>query len=129
MRNGQERDPARLREGEAVMHTVGRQGRGRGEGRKRTSRRISREGAERRLYLPLVKIPDQRLELELRHTGQADGVRVRSAPDGRRAGLVRSARRRKHGAEDEGVLGQEVPVNTEKTVLDLCGEKPHVPAG
>ena len=53
-----------------------------------------------------------------------DGVRVRSAPGGRSAGLVRSARQRKHGAEDEGVLGQEVPVNTEQTVLDLRGEKP-----
>ena len=28
VRDGKERDPACLREGEAVMHTVGRQGRG-----------------------------------------------------------------------------------------------------
>ena len=63
------------------------------------------EGRRARLYLPLVKVPDQHLELELFHTGQADGVRVRSAPDGRTAGLVRSAWRRKHGAKDEGVLG------------------------
>ena len=32
VRNGQERDPACLREREAVMHTVGRQGRGKGKG-------------------------------------------------------------------------------------------------
>jgi len=66
---------------------------------------VTVEGRRARLYLPLVKVPDQRLELELRHTGQADGVRIRSAPDGRTAGLVRSAWRRKHGAKDEGVLG------------------------
>jgi hypothetical protein len=69
--------------------------------------------------LPLVKVPDQCLELELRDGGEVDRVRVGSALDGRSAIIVSSTWQRKHGAEDERVLGQEVPVNTEKTILDL----------
>ena len=81
------------------------------------------------IYLPLVKVPDQRLELELRHIRQVDRFRVRGTLDGRSASLVRPTLQRKLGAEDEGILGQEVPVNTEKAALDLRDENPHVPRG
>jgi hypothetical protein len=71
---------------------------------------------------PFVKIPQQCLELELRHTGKADRVGVgRPLGVGRRVTSGRSrARERKHGAEDQGILCQEVSVNTEEAFLDLC---------
>ena len=68
---------------------------------------------------PLVKEPEQGLKLELRDAGEVDRVCVGGAL-GRRGGADFGApRKRKHGAEDERVLGQEVSVNTEKTSLDL----------
>lgn len=42
------------------------------------------------LYLPLVKVPDQSLELELRDAGEVDRVCVGSALDGRGASIVSS---------------------------------------
>ena len=68
--------------------------------------------------LPLVKEPEQCLKLELRHAGEVDRVCVRGAL-GYHGGDLGSAWKREHGTEDERVLGQEVPVNTEKTILDL----------
>ena len=52
--------------------------------------------------LPFVKIPEQSLELELRHTGEVDRVRVGGPLGvGGRATCGRGrARERKHGAED-----------------------------
>ena len=70
------------------------------------------------LALPLVKEPEQGLELELRHAGEVDRVCVGGALGCGGADLG-AARKGEHGAEDERVLGQEVSVNTEKTRLDL----------
>ena len=67
--------------------------------------------------LPLVKKSEQRLELEHRHVGEEDRVCVRGTLD--RGADLGPAWKREHGIEDEGVLGQEVPVDTEKAVLDL----------
>jgi hypothetical protein len=69
--------------------------------------------------LPLIKEPEQRLELEHCDVGEEDRVCIRGTLDyGTDLG---HARKREHRIEDERVLGQEVPVNTEKTVLDLQG--------
>ena len=76
-------------------------------------------------YLPLVKVTNQGLELELRDAGEMNQVRVGSALDGRGASIVSSMWQREHGAEDERVLGQEVPVKAEKTILDLDNTRPH----
>ena len=67
--------------------------------------------------LPLVKESEQRLELEHCHVGEEDRVRVRGTLD--RGADLSPTRKREHGIEDKRVLGQEVPVHTEKTVLDL----------
>ena len=68
--------------------------------------------------LPLVKEPEECLKLELRHAGEVDRVCVGCTLSSRGADLG-TARKGEHGTEDERVLGQEVPVNTEETILDL----------
>src|SRR5712671_8011280 len=70
-------------------------------------------------YLPLVRVPKQRLELERRHAGEVNRVRVGPSLS---CGTI-SHRKREHGAKDGRVLGQKVPVGTKKTVLDLLTRK------
>lgn len=67
---------------------------------------------------PLVKVSEERLEFELRHAGEVDRIRVGGALGWHAVRMCRE-REREHGAEDQRVLGQEVPVDTEKTALDL----------
>src|SRR6266852_5033679 len=47
------------------------------------------------------------------------GLRWMCPQQPRRADLLDTAWKEEHGTEDERVPGQEVPVNTEQTVLDL----------
>ena len=68
--------------------------------------------------LPLVKEPEECLKLELRHAGEVDRVCVGCALSSRGADLC-TARKGEHRTENERVLGQEVPVDTEETTLDL----------
>jgi hypothetical protein len=70
-------------------------------------------------YLPLVKEPEECLKLELRHAGEVDRVCVGCALRSSRGAVLGTAWKGEHGTEDERVLGQEVPVNTEETILDL----------
>jgi hypothetical protein len=59
------------------------------------------------------------LKLELRHAGEADRIFVACALSSDGTGLPAAARKGEHGTEDGRVLCQEVPVNTEETILDL----------
>ena len=79
-----------------------------------------RTGSLLSLYfdLPLVKEPEECLKLELRHAGEEDRVCVGCALSSCGADLG-TARKGEHGTEDERILGQEVPVDTEETTLDL----------
>lgn len=79
-----------------------------------------RTGSPLSLYfdLPLVKEPEECLKLELRHAGEVDRVCVGCTLSSRGAELG-TARKGEHGTEDERVLGQEVPVDTEETTLNL----------
>src|SRR5712671_1423276 len=122
MSDREKRNPARLRERKAVVHAEPFQ-----QPRPLLARvwrdpRGEVEAGYQALYLPLVKVPEQRFEFELSHSGEVDGIRVRGTLS-RGAGLLKSARKREQGTEDERVLGQEVPVNAEKTVLDLRTRK------
>jgi hypothetical protein len=69
--------------------------------------------------LPLIEEPEECLKLELRHPGEVDRVYIGCALSNRGAGLLVTARKGEHATEDGRVLGQEVPVNTEETILDL----------
>jgi hypothetical protein len=70
-------------------------------------------------YLPLVKESDECLKLEFRHAREVDRVCIGCALSGHGADLLVTLRKGEHGTEEERVLDQEVPVNTEETILDL----------
>jgi len=82
-----------------------------------------RRGGLKNPDLPHIKVQEQRLELKLGHSREVDWVLVGSTLDRCGAILVRNARQRKHRVKDGRVLGEEVPVNTEKTILHLYRER------
>ena len=66
--------------------------------------------------LPLVEEPKECLKFELRHAGEVDGCQCALNNRGADLGTTREG---EHGTEDEKVLGHELLLNTEETILDL----------